>query len=416
MSSYNDGPQNLTISSVQAGKSGGSSSQDESPATTAGSSTPSSLVIIKQSGSPAPSTHPPSHHSQVPPSVSSFLSKPQPEFGFDLSVTKQTEQQQQQIRAAASLISQQIPLPLGAAAAHTLPANLVLEATNRAKNLHEHVLPLHQQQQHPQPQTPIESQVHPEQEPPAEQVPQEQVHHAPQVPFQEQQVQEPQPEQMIDQPVHESTNDEAAAASQQQEQLDVKEAIMEPEVNLNVKNEDQVRTNQSNMDGFDKFVRVARRFDPLLLWGVLRPKILANVSVWDFMVDKTVLQAQTSELANVPSERLKILLNELTVLLDLVNDTLDQCCESKIKMEIPDQQQQQAQEGASEVGSVDIDDVVVPAKLMPFLGQSRSQLKLKSNMNLSAPLIERLFGIDDSLKPVQVTKQSKLIRISQLFS
>ena len=38
---------------------------------------------------------------------------------------------------------------------------------------------------------------------------------------------------------------------------------------------------------------------------------------------------------NVPSERLKIMLNEISELLNLVAQTLEYCCESYVKVEEP---------------------------------------------------------------------------------
>ena len=47
------------------------------------------------------------------------------------------------------------------------------------------------------------------------------------------------------------------------------------------------------------------------------------------------VQAQSMPVGNVPSERLKIMLNEISELLNLVAQTLEHCCESYVKVEEP---------------------------------------------------------------------------------
>ena len=75
--------------------------------------------------------------------------------------------------------------------------------------------------------------------------------------------------------------------------------------------------NSGGADTFDKFIKRAKKYDPLLLWGVLRPKVLNHVTVWDVLVDKTVIQAQAMPVGNVPSERIRIMLNEISHLIHL---------------------------------------------------------------------------------------------------
>ena len=91
--------------------------------------------------------------------------------------------------------------------------------------------------------------------------------------------------------------------------------------------------NSGGADTFDKFIKRAKKYDPLLLWGVLRPKVLNNVTLWDILVDKTVLQAQAMPVGNVPSERLRIMLNEICHLILLLGEALEHCCESHVKIE-----------------------------------------------------------------------------------
>ena len=89
---------------------------------------------------------------------------------------------------------------------------------------------------------------------------------------------------------------------------------------INVKTEQQqsiLNKNDMNSDNFDKFIKRAKKYDPLLLWGVLRPKVLNHVTVWDVLVDKTVIQAQAMPVGNVPSERIRIMLNEISNLIHL---------------------------------------------------------------------------------------------------
>merc|ERR1712095_43563 len=66
--------------------------------------------------------------------------------------------------------------------------------------------------------------------------------------------------------------------------------IFEPEVNVKTEHP-ALQTQKVATDSFDKFLRKAKKIDPLLLWGVLRPKILHNVTLWDYLVDRTVLHA-----------------------------------------------------------------------------------------------------------------------------
>ena len=163
--------------------------------------------------------------------------------------------------------------------------------------------------------------------------------------------------------------------------------IFEPEVN--VKTEDSVQAPKVVTDNFDKFLKKAKKIDPLLLWGVLRPKILNNVTLWDYLVDRTVLQAQSVPVGNVPSERLKILLNELQDLIGLVSEAVHYCCESRINIKTEEHQQN----GSNEFG---IDDVIVPEKLLPLLGIAKNPVTLKANTDFAK--YERLFALDESLK------------------
>ena len=72
--------------------------------------------------------------------------------------------------------------------------------------------------------------------------------------------------------------------------------LFEPEINVKVEQPSpspgpaQVVQNsiQNSSDNFDKFMRRAKKLDPMLLWGILRPKILHHVTIWDFLVDKTL--------------------------------------------------------------------------------------------------------------------------------
>ena len=45
-----------------------------------------------------------------------------------------------------------------------------------------------------------------------------------------------------------------------------------------------------------------------------------------------------------------------------------------------------------------IDDVIVPEKLLPYFGLAKNPLRLKANVDFSK--YDRLFNIDESLKPV----------------
>ena len=165
--------------------------------------------------------------------------------------------------------------------------------------------------------------------------------------------------------------------------------LFEPEIN--VKTEEP--SAQIKTDNFDKFIKKAKKIDPLLLWGVLRPKILNNVTLWDYLVDRTVLQAQSVPVGNVPSERLKILLNELQLLINLVTEAVHYCCESRIKTE-------EAQNNGETGPHLGIDDIIVPDKLMSILGVTKNPVTLKANTDFAK--YERLFALDESLKPVSV--------------
>ena len=72
--------------------------------------------------------------------------------------------------------------------------------------------------------------------------------------------------------------------------------LFEPEINVKVEQPSpapgpaQVVQNsiQNSSDNFNKFMKRAKKLDPMLLWGILRPKILHHVTIWDFLVDKTL--------------------------------------------------------------------------------------------------------------------------------
>ena len=159
------------------------------------------------------------------------------------------------------------------------------------------------------------------------------------------------------------------------------------------------KTADLTSENFDKFIKRAKKYDPMLLWGVLRPKIMHHVTLWDFLVDKTVCISQESAIAsgepNVPAARLKIMLNELNHLLNLVAQVLEHCCESHVKVE----------EGEDKVQN---EVLKVPEKLMPAFGMVQNHKRLKSNVDLTK--YERLFAIDDSLKSVSVSVYSFLNR------
>lgn len=163
--------------------------------------------------------------------------------------------------------------------------------------------------------------------------------------------------------------------------------IFEPEVNVKTEHP-ALQTQKVATDSFDKFLRKAKKIDPLLLWGVLRPKILHNVTLWDYLVDRTVLHAQSVPVGNVPSERLKILLNELQDLIGLVTEAVQYCCEAVVKTE--------AEQPNHQNGSIGIDDVIVPEKLLPLFGLSNNLVTLKANADFAK--YERLFALDESLK------------------
>ena len=150
--------------------------------------------------------------------------------------------------------------------------------------------------------------------------------------------------------------------------------IFEPEVNVKTEHP-ALQTQKVATDSFDKFLRKAKKIDPLLLWGVLRPKILHNVTLWDYLVDRTVLHAQSVPVGNVPSERLKILLNELQDLIGLVTEAVQYCCEAVVKTE--------AEQPNHQNGSIGIDDVIVPEKLLPLFGLSNNLVTLKANADFA---------------------------------
>ena len=141
-----------------------------------------------------------------------------------------------------------------------------------------------------------------------------------------------------------------------------------------------------NSEHLQRFTRNAKKIDPILLWGVLKPKVLNHVSLWDFLVDKTLIQAQTISGDIVPSDRLNIMLTEVTHLLELVSEILEHCCESQIKIE----DQKSNLTGNNE-------NVVVPEKLLPVVlgGLSKNVLNFKNNVDLTR--YERLFSFDEAL-------------------
>ena len=72
----------------------------------------------------------------------------------------------------------------------------------------------------------------------------------------------------------------------------------------------------------------------------------------------------------------------------LVGEALEYCCESQVKVE------------GNETVLPIIEEVLVPDKLMPVLNVGKKSLKLKPNVDLSK--YERLFSLDESLKPVSI--------------
>lgn len=171
-----------------------------------------------------------------------------------------------------------------------------------------------------------------------------------------------------------------------------KKSLLEPEISVKTEPSKPIEelsdAAAAPPDHFDKFLKKAKKVDPLLLWGVLRPKILNHVSLWDFLIDKTLLKAQSlpSLSGNDPSERLQILLAEINDLMTLTAQALAHCCESPVKIE----------NGHQEEGE-ESSEVFVPQQLLPALGINKTPVKLKQNIDYSQ--YERLFNVDESLKP-----------------
>ena len=67
--------------------------------------------------------------------------------------------------------------------------------------------------------------------------------------------------------------------------------LFEPEVSVKT----EPRLAEVSSDNFDKFLKKAKKCDPMLLWAVLRPKLLNHVTLWDFLVDKTLFEAQKTQ-------------------------------------------------------------------------------------------------------------------------
>ena len=67
---------------------------------------------------------------------------------------------------------------------------------------------------------------------------------------------------------------------------------------------------------------------------------------------------------------------------------MEYCCESPVKIE------------GNETVLPIIEEVLVPEKLMPVLNVGKKSLRLKPNVDLSK--YERLFSLDESLKPVSI--------------
>ena len=74
--------------------------------------------------------------------------------------------------------------------------------------------------------------------------------------------------------------------------------LFEPEINVKIEQPSPApsgalvqnlnHSHNNSSDNFDKFIKKAKKLDPMLLWGVLRPKIIHNVTTWDFLIDKTL--------------------------------------------------------------------------------------------------------------------------------
>lgn len=132
----------------------------------------------------------------------------------------------------------------------------------------------------------------------------------------------------------------------------------------------------SEMDeNFDTFMAALKKYDPLLLWGVLRSEILLRVPLWDMLVDKSVLRARQQNLDHIgPSDKLRILLQELDNLLDQVSTMIDSCCEANIKAEEEE----------------DLLEIVMSQKLANVLGKTR--IKLKDHMDCPQQYTDRLLS------------------------
>ncbi len=168
--------------------------------------------------------------------------------------------------------------------------------------------------------------------------------------------------------------------------------LFEPEVALKT----EPKNVELTSDNLDKFIKKAKKLDPMLLWGVLRPKILRNLSLWDFLVDKILVLSQENQ---NPKHRLKLLLHELNELLVISAEVLEHCCESKVKIEKSDEENPTAS-----VNDVE-NEIQVPEKLLSCFGLSVPKIKLKSDSDFSK--YERLFALDESLK-VEVDEEEDL--------
>lgn len=84
----------------------------------------------------------------------------------------------------------------------------------------------------------------------------------------------------------------------------------------------------------DQLCVLVSEFDPVLLWGLVRSKVLQHFSLWDLAVDQAVIQAQSEHLGHVPQHKLSLLANSIRSCLKQLQETLEQCCDTDTNFDI----------------------------------------------------------------------------------
>lgn len=133
-------------------------------------------------------------------------------------------------------------------------------------------------------------------------------------------------------------------------------------------------------DNVDDFFRLADEYDPVMLWAVLRTRVLSNVPIWDMIFDKA------DQAHNLPLEKVRMVLDETNQFLHEVEQLLQACCHGVV-----------VDQSANDLS----DKLVLSDKLSRLFGQDSGQqvFKLKSQEDIPLQYYSRLYG--DNSEPIK---------------